>query len=102
MGQHDGVTDDPTDQPGDDESTRVGRAPTPSTDDDVARAPGGADATAEESDVGSGDTAGDLLIPDQPLSAQQESQNLPQGIQEPEKSDQSPTAEDEPESEEPD
>ncbi len=96
------MTKDPTDQPTGDVSDSVAPAPEPSTDDDVVRAPGGADATSEESDVGSGDLAHGLLTPDQPLSAQQESQDMPHGIQEPEESNQAPAAERDPESEEPD
>jgi hypothetical protein len=61
--------------------------PEPQVDPDPERAPGGADATVVESDVGaSGDTES-LLTPDQPLSAQQEEAEVPDELQEPEPSD---------------
>lgn len=76
---HDGrVTDD------------IGSAPEPKTDPDVERAPGGVDATSEESDVGSGDAEGELLTPDQPLNAQHDTGAVPDEITEPEESDQAP------------
>ena len=78
----------------------LGELPEPKTDD-IDRAPGGADATVLESDTGASlvtekpDT--DLLddsigsddvrppvTPDQPLSAQQEEDKVPDAIQEPE------------------
>ena len=78
----------------------IGEMPEPKTDD-TDRAPGGADATVLESDTGAslvtGDPDTDLLddsfgggdhgtplVADQPLSAQQEEEKVPDAIQEPE------------------
>ena len=55
--------------------------------DNVDRAPGGADATPLESDTGAGESSHEgsqPLTPDQPLSAQQEEEKIPDAIQEPE------------------
>ena len=70
---------------GDDDpvSSDFGDLPEPKTDD-IDRAPGGADATTLESDVGAGESSEDLVTPDQPLSAQQEEEKVPDAIQEPE------------------
>ena len=56
-------------------------APEATVDRDVPRAPGGADASAMESDVGSGES-GDLVTPDQPLAAQTDEVEIPDAIQE--------------------
>jgi hypothetical protein len=78
----------------------LGKRPEPTTDD-TDRAPGGVDATVLESDTGAslvtGDPDTDLrddsfdgakpgrpLVADQPLSAQQEEEKVPDAIQEPE------------------
>jgi hypothetical protein len=61
-------------------------APEATVDKDVPRAPGGADASAMESDVGSGESA-DLLTPDQPLAAQTDEVEIPDAIQEGEDTD---------------
>ncbi len=59
-------------------------------DEDVDRAPGGADATVMESDVGAGDHSSDeLLTADQPLSAQTQETDVPDAVQEPEDTDES-------------
>ena len=88
---------------GDDErvTSEIGDLPEAKTDD-IDRAPGGADATVLESDTGAAsviradpdtelldDNVGDddvsaPLTPDQPLSAQQEEEKVPDAIQEPE------------------
>jgi len=56
-------------------------APEATVDRDVPRAPGGADASPMESDVGSG-ASDDLLTPDQPLAAQTDEVEIPDAIQE--------------------
>lgn len=71
----------PSDDPG---------LPEASVDEDVDRAPGGADATVMESDVGAGDHSSDeLLTADQPLSAQTQETDVPDALQEPEDTDES-------------
>lgn len=85
-------------------SNEIGDLPEPKTDD-IDRAPGGADATLLESDTGAAtvitdDPDTDLLddhvgredvpeplTPDQPLSAQQDEEKVPDAIQEPEDSE---------------
>jgi hypothetical protein len=63
--------------------------PEAEVDSDVDRAPGGADASSTESDVGSGErTNGDVVTPDPPLSAQQDESEVPDPIQEPEDKEQ--------------
>jgi hypothetical protein len=63
--------------------------PDAEVDPNVDRAPGGADASSTESDVGSGErTNGDVVTPDPPLSAQQDEADLPDPIQEPEEKEQ--------------
>lgn len=63
--------------------------PEAEVDSDVERAPGGADASPNESDVGSGErTNGDVVTPDPPLSAQQDEAEVPDPIQEPEEKEQ--------------
>lgn len=74
----------PSDDPGLPEAT---------IDADVDRAPGGADATAMESDVGAGDhSSEELLTADQPLSAQTREVDVPDALQEPEDTDDDPEA----------
>jgi hypothetical protein len=88
---------------GDDDNvtSELGDLPEAKTDD-IDRAPGGADATVLESDtgasvitadpdtdllddnVGDDDSTGKPVTPDQPLSAQQEEEKVPDAIQEPE------------------
>ena len=86
---------------GDDErvSDELGDLPEAKTDD-IDRAPGGADASVLESDTGAsmitedpdtnllddnvGGEAQQPVTPDQPLSAQQEEEKVPDAIQEPE------------------
>lgn len=69
----------PSDDPG---------LPEASVDDGVDRAPGGADATVMESDVGAGDhSSEELLTADQPLSAQTREVDVPDAIQEGEDTD---------------
>ena len=71
----------PSDDPG---------LPEASVDEDVDRAPGGADATVMETDVGAGDHSSDeLLTADQPLSAQTQETDVPDALQEPEDTDES-------------
>lgn len=71
----------PSDDPG---------LPEAKIDEDVDRAPGGADATVMESDVGAGDHSSDeLLTADQPLSAQTQETDVPDALQEPEDTDES-------------
>lgn len=77
--------------------------PKPTLDDpQPARAPGGVDASSNESDVGAG-SAEELLTADQPLSAQTEDVDVPGPIKEGEAPDE-PTSEDgtDPESSKPD
>ena len=64
--------------------------------DDVPTAPGGADASVNESDTGRGDET-ELVTPDQPLSAQTDGGEVPDEIQEPgaDADKQDDTAEDE-------
>jgi hypothetical protein len=63
--------------------------PEAEVDPNVDRAPGGADASATESDVGAGErTNGDVVTPDPPLSAQQDESDIPDPIQEPEDKEQ--------------
>jgi len=63
--------------------------PEAEVDPNVDRAPGGADASATESDVGAGErTNGDVVTPDPPLSAQQDETEIPDPIQEPEDKEQ--------------
>jgi hypothetical protein len=63
--------------------------PEAEVDPNVDRAPGGADASATESDVGAGErTNGDVVTPDPPLSAQQDEEKIPDPIQEPEDKEQ--------------
>lgn len=81
-------------------SPEIGDLPEPKTDE-IDRAPGGADATPLASDVGAtaavSDPDADIVdsavgesdftppvTPDQPLSAQQEEEEVPDAIQEPE------------------
>jgi hypothetical protein len=61
--------------------------PDPQVDPDPERAPGGADATLEESDVGASAAGEPLLTPDQPLSAQQDEAKVPDELREPEPTD---------------
>ena len=97
MGDDDQVTND------------MGELPDAKTDKQD-RAPGGADATVLESDVGAsvttapeadsgtdlvedtvgGEDRGDLLVADQPLSAQQDEEQVPDAIQEPDEEKQDP------------
>ncbi len=96
MGDDDQVTND------------MGELPEAKTDDQD-RAPGGADATVLESDVGAsvtttdddsgtdlvedsvgGEDRGDLLVADQPLSAQQDEEQVPDAIQESDQEKQDP------------
>jgi hypothetical protein len=59
--------------------------PEPRRDSEPDRAPGGADANAfAEGDVGANEPEGDVLTPDPPLSAQQDEDEVPDAIQEPE------------------
>jgi hypothetical protein len=68
---------------------RTGDLPDAEIDPNVDRAPGGADASANESDVGAGErTNGDVVTPDPPLSAQQDEDTIPDPIQEPEEKEQ--------------
>ena len=63
--------------------------PEAEVDPNVDRAPGGADASPNESDVGAGErTNGDVVTPDPPLSAQQDESDVPDPIQEPEDKEQ--------------
>jgi hypothetical protein len=63
--------------------------PEAQVDPHVDRAPGGADASPTESDVGAGErTDGDVVTPDPPLSAQQDERDIPDPIQEPEDKEQ--------------
>ncbi len=63
--------------------------PQAAVDPNVDRAPGGADASSSESDVGSGDrTDGEVVTPDPPLSAQQDGADVPDPIREPEDKEQ--------------
>jgi hypothetical protein len=63
--------------------------PEAEVDRSVDRAPGGADASPTESDVGAGErTNGDVVTPDPPLSAQQDEAEVPDPIQEPEDKEQ--------------
>ena len=89
----------------------LGELPVPKTDD-IDRAPGGADATVLESDTGAatvinadrdtdllddsvgGDDVPAPVTPDQPLSAQQEEDKVPDAIQEPEQAEPSEQATD--------
>ena len=81
-------------------TSELGELPKATTDK-IDRAPGGADATVLESDTGAGavtadpdvdllnDSAGNddvptPVTPDQPLSAQQDEEKVPDAIQEPE------------------
>ncbi|HET6560269.1 MAG TPA: hypothetical protein VFG72_00190 [Marmoricola sp.] len=65
------------------------KLPDAEVDPNVDRAPGGADASPNESDVGAGErTNGGVVTPDPPLSAQQDENEVPDPIQEPEKKDQ--------------
>lgn len=87
-------------------SDEIGDKPEAKTDP-ADRAPGGADATVLESDVGAsvvtddpdtdlvddsvgGDELGGPLVADQPLSAQQDEEQVPDGIQEPDQEKQDP------------
>ena len=62
-------------------------APEAKVDPGVERAPGGADASLMESDVGSGESD-ELVTPDQPLSAQTDEVEVPDAIQKGEDADQ--------------
>ncbi len=63
--------------------------PEAEVDPNVDRAPGGADSSPTESDVGAGErTNGDVVTPDPPLSAQQDETDIPDPIQEPEDKEQ--------------
>lgn len=63
----------------------IGDAPEPTRDPEPDRAPGGADANAfAEGDVGATEPNSEVLTPDQPLSAQQDVDDVPDAIQEPE------------------
>ncbi len=63
----------------------IGEMPEPQRDSEQERAPGGADANPyAESDVGATEPDGDVLTPDPPLSAQQDEDEVPDAIQEPE------------------
>lgn len=65
------------------------KLPEAEVDPDVDRAPGGADASPNESDVGAGErTNGDVVTPDPPLSAQQDESAVPDSIQQPEDKEQ--------------
>lgn len=66
---------------------QIGELPTPSIDPDIDRAPGGADASVTESDVGAADPA--PLTPDPPFAAQKDDDVVPDAIQEPEERDSS-------------
>lgn len=87
-------------------SDEIGDRPDPKTDQ-ADRAPGGADATVLESDVGASVTTGDPdtdlvddsvggddrdgpLVADQPLSAQQDEEQVPDAIQESDQDKQDP------------
>ena len=61
-------------------------APVATVDEDVPRAPGGADASSMESDVGAGESA-EPVTPDQPLAAQTDEVEIPDAIQEGEDTD---------------
>ena len=59
--------------------------PEPKRDPEPDRAPGGADANPfAEGDVGAAEPDDEVLIPDPPLSAQQDETAVPDAIQEPE------------------
>ena len=58
-------------------------APKPAVDQELERATGGADADVSESDVGAA-SEGRPTTPDQPLSAQQDEEEIPDEIQTPE------------------
>ena len=58
------------------------KMPEPKIDEGVERAPGGADATTHESDVGAGVHPGSPVTPDQPLSAQTDEKEVPDELQE--------------------
>ena len=60
--------------------------PEPHVDDEPDRAPGGADADLSESDVGAA-SEGQRITPDPPLSAQQDVDEVPDELSEPEESD---------------
>jgi len=60
--------------------------PEAKVDPDVERAPGGADASPMESDVGAGESD-ELVTPDQPLAAQTDEVEVPDAIQEGEDTD---------------
>lgn len=96
---------------GDDEQVdnEMGDLPEAKTDQ-IDRAPGGADATVLESDVGAsvttgdpdtdllddkvgGDGSGNPLVADQPLSAQQDEEQVPDAIQESDEDKQDPDEE---------
>ncbi len=63
----------------------IGDMPEPKRDGDLERAPGGADANPyAESDVGATEPDGQVLTPDPPLSAQQDEEEVPDALQEPE------------------
>ena len=67
-----------------------GNLPEAEVDPNVDRAPGGADASPNESDVGAGErTNGDVVTPDPPLSAQQDEAEVPDQIQESDDKEQS-------------
>jgi hypothetical protein len=61
--------------------------PEPKTDDDPERAPGGVDASINESDVGAA-SGEEPLTPDPPFSAQQDEDDVPDAVQEPESTEQ--------------
>ncbi len=66
-------------------TTDIGDLPEPHRDEQPERAPGGADANAyAEGDVGANEPDGDVITPDPPLSAQQDEDEVPDAIQEPE------------------
>jgi len=67
-------------------------APTAKVDAEVERAPGGADASMMESDVGAGE-ADELATPDQPLSAQTDEVDVPDALKEGEDTDDKPESE---------
>ena len=86
MGHDGGVSDN-------DKTDEMGKLPEAEVDPDVERAPGGVDATVMESEPGA-TTAGDPdaqddqpLVPDQPLAAQTDTDDVPDEIQEAEGSD---------------
>lgn len=67
-------------------SEELADRPTPTPDPEPERAPGGADASITESDVGAASN-GQPVTPDPPLNAQQDEEDVPDEVQEPETPD---------------